>query len=132
MTAKYLVDTDWAIHYFNGHAGITQRLQALQPAGLALSVVSLAELYEGVLYSTTPDEDERALKDFLGVVELVGIDDSTAQRFGQERGRLRARGLLIGDFDLLIGVTALAHGLTLLTNNRKHFERLESLSIESL
>ena len=46
MTAKYLVDTDWAIHYFNGHTAITQRLQALQPAGLALSVVSLAELYE--------------------------------------------------------------------------------------
>jgi predicted nucleic acid-binding protein len=31
----------------------------------------------------------------------------------------------------LIGATALTHGLTLLTNNRRHFERLDSLAIES-
>jgi tRNA(fMet)-specific endonuclease VapC len=129
---RYLVDTDWAIHYLNGHASITARLQALEPEGLALSVVSLAELYEGVLYSTKPAENEQALKDFLGGVQLIGVDEATARRFGQERGRLRAAGRLIGDVDLLIGATALANALTLLTNNARHFERLEGIAIESL
>lgn len=131
MTARYLVDTDWVINYLNGHPATTARLQTLQPEGLALSVVSLAELYEGVFYSTKPAENEQALKGFLSVVEVVGVNDAIARRFGKERGRLRAAGQMIGDADLFIGATALVHGLTLLTNNRRHFERLEDLTIES-
>jgi predicted nucleic acid-binding protein len=131
MSSRYLIDTDWVIHYPNGHEAIIDRLQALQPAGLALSVISLCELYEGVLYSSDPRRNERALEDFLAGVELLGIDHAAARRFGEERGRLRAAGRLIGDADLLIGATALSHGLTLLTNNRRHFERLDSLVLES-
>lgn len=129
--ARYLVDTDWAINYPNGHRPTAERLQALQPDGLAMSVISLAELYEGVFYSTKPTENERVLEDFLSVVEVIGVDDAIARRFGRERGRLRAAGQMIGDADLFIGATAFVHGLTILTNNRRHFERLEGLTIES-
>ena len=129
----YLVDTDWVIHYLHQRAGIVQRLQDLQQQeGLALSMISLAELYEGVYYSREPEEDARGLRDFLRGVTMLSIDERTCQIFGKERGRLRAAGLMIGDCDLLIGATALRHDLTLLTNNRNHFERIEGLRIESL
>jgi tRNA(fMet)-specific endonuclease VapC len=39
---------------------------------------------------------------------------------------------MIGDCDLLIGATALRHNLTLLTNNRRHFERIDGLRMESV
>jgi tRNA(fMet)-specific endonuclease VapC len=129
---RYLIDTDWAIHYLNDRPDIAQRLQALQDDGLALSIISLAELYEGVFYSRDPEGDERDLQDFLRGVTVLVIDDGTCRIFGRERGRLRAAGTLIGDFDLLIGATALHHNLTLLTNNRRHFERIDGLRIESL
>jgi tRNA(fMet)-specific endonuclease VapC len=133
MTIQYLVDTDWAIHYLNDHEGIVQRLRELQrQEGLALSIISLAELYEGVYYSREPEDDERALQDFLRGVTILGIDEHTCQIFGKERGRLRASGTMIGDCDLLIGATALRHDLTILTNHRRHFERIEGLRIESL
>jgi len=38
---------------------------------------------------------------------------------------------MIGNFDLLIGATVLRHDLTLLTNNRRHFELIEKLQIIS-
>jgi tRNA(fMet)-specific endonuclease VapC len=133
MTIQYLVDTDWAIHYLNDHEGIVQRLQELQrQEGLALSIISLAELYEGVYYSREPEDDDRALQDFLRGVTILGIDEHTCQIFGKERGRLHASGTMIGDCHLLIGATALRHDLTILTNNRRHFERIEGLRIESL
>jgi predicted nucleic acid-binding protein len=72
------------------------------------------------------------LQDFLRGVTLLNVDEQTCQIFGKERGRLRAAGLMIGDFDLLIGATALRHNLTLLTNNRRHFERIDGLRIESI
>ena len=133
MTTQYLVDTDWAIHYLNDHEGIVPRLRELQRQhSLALSIISLAELYEGVYYSREPEEDEAALQDFLRGVTLLGIDERTCQIFGKERGRLRAVGMIVGDCDLLIGATALRHNLILLTNNRRHFERIAGLRIESL
>lgn len=72
------------------------------------------------------------LKKFLAWVTIVGLDPATATLFGKERHRLRQAGQLIGDLDLLIGVTAIRHNVTLLTNNRRHFARLIGIQIESL
>jgi len=132
MTIQYLLDTDWVIHYLNEHQGIVQRLDALLDDGLGLSIISLAELYEGVYYSRDPEGDEQDLNDFLRGLTILGIDEAVCKIFGRERGRLRAEGLLIGDTDLLIAATALQYDLTLLSNNRRHFERIEGLRIESV
>jgi predicted nucleic acid-binding protein len=131
MRPAYLVDTDWVIHYLNGHPGIVRRLDALKERGLALSVASLAEIYEGIFYSTDPEGNEADLDDFLRGVVVIGIDEGTCKVFGRERGRLRASRRTIGDLDLLIGCTALHHNLTLLTNNRRHFELIEALVVQS-
>jgi tRNA(fMet)-specific endonuclease VapC len=128
---RYLLDTDWVIHHLNGRQDIIQRLQAIQAEGLGLSVIVLAELYEGVYCSRDAEQSEQKLNDFLESVTLVGMDEETAKIFGRERGRLRAAGMMIGDMDLLIAATALQYDLTLLTNNRNHFERIEGLRIES-
>jgi tRNA(fMet)-specific endonuclease VapC len=131
MSLQYLIDTDWVIHYLHAHAAIVARLDELQPQGLALSIISLAELYEGVYYSRDPEGDEQDLADFLRGVTVLGLDTDIAKTFGRERGRLRAAGILIGDLDLFIAATALQHNLTLLTNNRRHFERIDGLRMES-
>jgi tRNA(fMet)-specific endonuclease VapC len=132
MTSAYLVDTDWAVHWLHSNDRIRRRLEELRGQGLALSAVSLAELWEGVHYSRVPGESEQGLHDFLRRVSVLGIDEETCKRFGKERGRLRAAGTRVADFDLIIGVTAQQHDLTLLTNNRRHFENIQGLRIESL
>lgn len=132
MMIRYLIDTDWVIHYLNDHPGIVRPLQELQPQGLGLSIVSLAGLYEGIYSSTDPAGNERDLNDFLRGVIIIGLDEATCKIFGRERGRLRKQGALIGDFDLLIAATGLHYGLTVRTNNRTHCERVEGLPIESI
>jgi len=132
MSLQYLIDTDWVIHYLHAHPAIVARLDELQPQGFALSIISLAELYEGVCYSCDPEGDAQDLNNFLRGVTVLGLDEAIVKMFGRERGRLRAAGTLIGDLDLLIGATALHHSLTLLTNNRRHFERVTGLRMESV
>ena len=70
------------------------------------------------------------LQGLLRGVTLLGIDECTCKIFGNERGRLRATGMMVGDGDLSIGVTALRHDLPFLTNNRRPFERIAGLCIE--
>ena len=129
---RYLVDTDWVIDYFHGVEQAVRRLNEFSSDGVGLSVIALAELYEGVFYSSNPEGNEQAMRDFLEDVQVVGVDDGVCRTFARERGRLRSAGALINDFDLLIGSMALHHDLTLLTNNRRHFERVEGLRIVSL
>ena len=129
---RYLVDSDWVIDYLHGKEPVVSRLAVFAPQGIGLSIVSLAELYEGVFFSSAPRENEKALLSFLDGVSLLYLDESICQIFARERGRLRATGRIIGDFDTLMGSTVLYHGLTLLTNNRRHFERMEGLSIISI
>jgi tRNA(fMet)-specific endonuclease VapC len=129
---RYLVDTDWAIDYMHGVAQLVNRFNRLLSEGVGLSIISLAELYDGVFGSTAPQRDEQMLRNFLAAVEVVPLDESVCRIFAEERFRLRAAGMLISDLDLLIGATAIRHELTLLTNNRRHFERMRNLRIISV
>ena len=122
---KYLIDTDWTIHYLNGKRSIVDQLTALRKEGLAISVISLAEVYEGVYYSLDPKSSQEGLNNFLKLVSILPDSDEIAKIFGKVRGGLRKKGELIDNFDLMIASTAIHHNLTVLTNNRKHFERVE-------
>ncbi len=128
---SFLIDTDWVIDHFNGVTQVSLRLKELQPRGLGLSVVSAAELWEGAYFSRDAKRSQETLEGFLSGVDILGLDEEICKRFGQLRGSMRKRGQTIGDFDLLIAATALRHNLTLLTNNRKHFEVIAGLEIES-
>ena len=129
---EYLVDTDWVIDYLHRADRTVRRLEELFTRGVGLSIISLAELYDGLVGSKKPHEDAEALDLFLDAVDVVRLDDAACRVFGEERARLRGEGNLIGDMDILIGATAISNNLTLLTNNTRHFERMQGLSIISV
>ncbi len=129
---KYLVDTSWVIDYMHDHQPVVQRFHELSPQGIGLSIVSLAELYDGMLGAEDRQEAEQGLQGFLDdIEEVVPLNDPVCRVFASERRRLRTTGTRLDDLDLLIGSTAIHHGLTLLTNNRRHFERMGELDIIS-
>jgi tRNA(fMet)-specific endonuclease VapC len=129
---SFLIDTDWVIDHLNSLSPATKRLRQLEPQGLAISIITVAELWEGVIFSRNRQRSETMLREFINNVRVINIDGETCQQFGQIRGSLRSEGKLIGDLDLLIAASSLRHDLTLLTNNRRHFEHIEGLRIESL
>ncbi len=129
---KYLVDTDWIILHFRGNREVARCIEELTPEGIGISVVSMGELYEGVYEASDPAGHESALRVILSEIDVVHIDDEVCRIYGRQSGRLRAAKALPGNNDIWIGATALRHDLTLLTNNRKHFEPMEGLSIVSV
>ena len=123
---RYLLDTDWVISYLRGHDETVKRLDELLPEGVGLSIISLAELYDGW---GAGDDQQRVFDRLAAGVEILPLTDPVCRIFGQERRRLRAEGQIIQDLDLLIGATAICHDLVLLTNNHAHFSRMSGIRL---
>ena len=128
----YLLDSTWLVEYLRGDPKFVQAIRERQPDRLAMSIVTLAELYSGVARSTDRAKAEREVQRVVSQVAVLGIDDTIARIWGREDARLTLAGQKIGDVDLFIAATALAHDLTLCSQNRKHFERVPGLKLVSL
>lgn len=127
----YLLDTGWVIRHLRGDRLYTETLLKIGSAAVALSILSLAELYEGVFRAHDPERAEQSLRALVSDKVVLPITEPVARIFGEQRAKLRRQNLLIGDIDLLIAATCLHHNLTLLTTNPRHFERVEGLLIVS-
>ena len=79
-----------------------------------ISEITLAELKFGVENSAKPEANRKALEDFLSEVSVLPIFHSL-DRYAKEKSRLRKAGTPVDDFDLLIGVTSVTHGLKMVT-----------------
>ena len=126
---KYLVDSDFVADYLKGKRSAVELLSTLAPEGLAISLITYGEIYEGIYYGQDPTRHENGFRKFLRVADVLPLNRRTMQRFARLRGDLRRRGQLIPDPDLLIAATALEHDLTLLTRNLKDFARIPELKL---
>jgi predicted nucleic acid-binding protein len=126
---EFLVDTDWAADYLKGKEDAVQLLSPLiGESRLGMSIISYAELWEGVLGSRRQEVYRSALADLVAGVPVLGLDRGTAEVFGGMRADLRRQGRLIPDLDLLIATTALRHDLTVISRD-EHFRRLPGLKL---
>ena len=126
---SYLVDSDWVADYLKGRVAAVNLLDRLYADNLSISIITYSEIYEGIYYGSDPRRNEAVFLQFLGGVRVLGITRPIARRFAEIRGALRARGELIPHPDLLIAATAIHYGLTLITRNVRHFDRIPGLAV---
>ncbi len=95
-----------------------------------ISEITLAELKFGVKNSQFQKKNQETLDAFLTGVQILPIINSL-DLYAEEKARLRKKGKPIDDFDLLIGTSAVANGMILVTNNESHFQRISGIMIEN-
>ncbi len=129
--STYLLDTDWVVDVLNGQVTATQTLVDLAPDGLALSVISYGELYEGAYFSRDPQTALEVLRTFLeGKGALAAHHrDYGAVCYTSRQNLPRKLRQQIGDMDILIAATAVENNLTLLTRNLKDFQHISQLKV---
>ncbi|MCU0320199.1 MAG: PIN domain-containing protein [Flavobacteriales bacterium] len=106
-----------------------ERFSAAGLAACRISEITVAELLYGAANSGDPARNLDVSKMFLRDMEVITIS-ACLPVFANEKARLRKLGQPLPDFDLLIGATAVHHGLTLVTNNTKHFQRIQGIQLE--
>jgi tRNA(fMet)-specific endonuclease VapC len=126
---RYLIDSDWLIDAAGGRSPAVQTLARLSTDGLAVSIIAVAEIYEGAFGTPDPDVTLTDFREFLRAYAILPLTDPIAERFAGLRAQSRPQGQLIPDMDLLIAATAMYHDLTLLTRNIRHFARIPDLRL---
>jgi tRNA(fMet)-specific endonuclease VapC len=95
-----------------------------------MSAITLAELNFGA-EARRSQKIRRAIRSFTKDVTVVPFDEASAVRFGVVAAALSTRGRPIGLYDTLVAAQALASGLTVVTNNTRHFSQVPGLAVEN-
>ena len=126
---SFLLDTDTCVWALRKRDAVVDRLRAQSPDDVFVASMSEAELLFGALRSRAPEKNRERVAAFLEPVKILPFDSQAAHHHASVRDELRAAP--IGERDLVIASVALTHGLTLVTDNRREFTRVATLSVES-
>ncbi len=114
-----------------GYGRVDTRLLELDPATWAISAITHSEIRYGLALRPEATRLARAAEAFFAVAATLPWDVAAAETHGRLRAALRQAGTPIGDLDEMIAAHALALGVSLVTDNTRHFERVEGLALEN-
>jgi predicted nucleic acid-binding protein len=127
----YLIDTDVLIDHFSELPVATNLIEKLTTAGIAISIVSYMEVYQGLLRSPERSTAESEFFAFISTVPILPISPAVARRCAELREGLRQDGKRVRAraLDLLTASVALEHRLTLVTRNINDFSDIPGLDL---
>jgi len=129
--SRYLLDTDTAIEVLRGrNRPVIERLAASPREDIALSVVTVAELFFGAHRSRNVSGNLELCRGFCGSFEILPLTMTAAELSAGIRASLETGGQRIGPHDVLIAGIALADNRVLVTHNSREFGRVLDLEIE--
>jgi len=129
--SAFLLDTDICIYAIKARPHVVQRMRAVQPHNLSLSVMTLHELVYGAERSHSRQQALTLLNEFVAPFTVLDINSDVATQAAKLRATLARQGTPIGPYDLLIAATALANDLTLVSNNMREYRRIDGLQMEN-
>ncbi len=125
-----LLDTDVCIELLRGNRKVIEYRER-ESDSIAVSFMTVAELYYGARKSGQATKNSRLVDEFLLTVNIQHSTIPVAKRFGELKSRLQLAGLSIEDADLFIAATSLESCEKLVTGNIRHYSRIEELRIEN-
>lgn len=128
---RYLLDTNIVIYVIKRRP--IELLQTFNEntGRMAISAITLSELYHGAEKSSRINENLRVIEDFCSRLEVLPYTAKAAQHYGAIRAALERRGETIGVNDLHIAAHARSEGLTVVSNNLGEFSRVPALQSEN-
>jgi len=127
----YLIDTDILIYSLKGHPGVQKWFLENQNIPKFISVISYGELVYGARKSKHPEKNMATANRIAELFPVIDLNKGIIEIFGEFKAKLELAGNRIDDMDLLIASTAMYMDLSLVTNNRNHFSRIDDLILEN-
>jgi len=127
----YLLDTDTVLYALKGHSAVVKNLEIHRYDPMRICVITMMELYTGAYKSQQVAANLAKVRAVENAFEIIAVNDIVSETFGMLKAKMETKGHPLDDFDLVIDACALADNLSLVTNNVKHFQRIEGLKLEN-
>jgi tRNA(fMet)-specific endonuclease VapC len=131
---KYLWDTNICIHFLKGEFNIESKMEKIGFENCYVSELTIAELLFGV-ENSAENKREQNRQNIANLQLAFGsriVQINTCfERYAIEKVKLKKEGTPIGEFDLLIGCTAVENNLIMVTRNVKHLGKINDIIIEN-
>ena len=128
---KYLLDTNIVIYVIKQRPREVLTLFNQHAGRMAISTITLAEMYHGAEKSQHVAQNLQVIEDFASRLEVLPYAQHAAQHYGAIRSTLEKAGQPIGVNDLHIAAHARSLGLVVITNNQSEFARVPGLLVEN-
>ena len=127
-----MLDTDIVSEFLRGNKKVVSKVDKYlhEFGSINLSIITYYEILNGLLYKDAQKQLDRFDK-FIELNEVFLLTIHTVKISANIQASLRKNGTEIGHADTLIAGIAIANGLQLITNNTKHFNRIEELDIDN-
>ena len=127
---KSLIDTNIVSAFMRGNKSVVQKIEEYLSFHdtLSISVITYYEIMRG-LKALSNANKIKIFESFMSACDILSLDLLIAQKASDIYDILRKKGKLVEDADILIAATALESDLIVVTDNTRHFERVEGLEI---
>ncbi len=132
---QYLLDTNILIDFVDGVPAVVEHVLQVGTQRCCMSVISLHELYFGA-YLAKEKKQEYYEKEIQKIDLLLNYFTvlslkTTGEAYGRLKYALRKKGKPVDEFDMVIAGHAISEGLTIVTDNTKHFENMPDVMVEN-
>ena len=128
---KYLLDTNILIYTIKNRPASVRDKFNQHVGQMAISTITIGELVYGAERSSHPQKNLLDIEGLIARLEVLDFDQPAAEHFGDIRAHLYRKGTPIAPYDMMLAGHARAHGLIMVTNNKKEFDRVEGLRCEN-
>ena len=128
---RYLLDTCICAYWLRDKYDVKFRINEVGMENCYISEITIAELKFGMVYGKLkggPKYKDQKLEEFFGNINILPAAPAY-NLFAEEKARLKLAGTSSSDFDLLIGCTAVAHDMVMVTQNVKDFANIKDIRI---
>jgi tRNA(fMet)-specific endonuclease VapC len=129
---KYLLDTCIISQWVRGNTGVLQQLKTIPPEQINISAITYMEVKYGL--KINPQRAAKiypVMNSLFTVVTIVPYTQKDANTTAEIRALLKARGIPIGPYDVMLAGCAKQRGLILVTDNLAEFQRIEGIVVEN-
>ena len=130
----YLFDTDILSQVLKSSPlpSLIARLAVVPSEQQFTSAITVGEMVYGAYRSPRREHFLQQLEERVWPnVRVLSFNRSAGETYGRLRAELEQAGTPLAEPDLRIAATALTHGLTVVTGNVRHFQRVPGLRVEN-
>jgi len=125
----FMLDTDISSYIIKRRPATLVEKFEKHAETLSVSVMTAAELRFGAEKAGRPKLTE-LVEAYLERLAILDWTNDVTSHYARIRSELERSGKAIGNMDLLIASHAVSQGMTVVTNNLKHFSSVPGLKVE--